>query len=279
MNDIDRRITPVRDDLAAAELKDKVPAPRYAPGKTNTIVRGRMALRAKPSADSLQETELLFGEAFTVYESANGWAWGQAALDRYVGYVHTIACQDITFAADHRVTALATPLLPAPDVKRPALDMLPMNAKVQVLSRDKGFARIGPSGFVRESHLAPLSEHASDWVAVAERFLGTPYVWGGKTHAGLDCSGLIQTALEAGGVAAPRDTDMQEVQLGTTINVAQVKRGDLVFWNGHVGVMLDDARLLHANAYHMEVAVEPLKDAIPRIQAVMGPVTSVKRLP
>ncbi len=259
MTDIDRRITPVRDDLAAEALKGTIAAPRYAAGKPHTIVRGRMALRAKPTANSIQETELLYGETFTIYESANGWAWGQATLDRYVGYVHTIACQDVAFQADGRVTALATPLLPAPDIKRPALDMLPMNAKVQVLSREKGFARIAPAGFVREVHIAPLTAHAADWVAVAERFLGTPYVWGGKTHAGLDCSGLLQTALEAGGIVCPRDTDMQESALGSKIELADARRGDLVFWEGHVGVMLDAQRIrsrqrIHHGCRHRDAA-------------------------
>jgi cell wall-associated NlpC family hydrolase len=113
---------------------------------------------------------------------------------------------------------------------------------------------------------------------MAERFLGVPYVWGGKTAAGLDCSGLIQTALQATGKAAPRDTDMMEKALGDAVALSQPRRGDLVFWNGHMGVMLDQARLLHANAFHMEVAVEPLADAIPRIEKIVGPVTSVRRL-
>jgi cell wall-associated NlpC family hydrolase len=141
-----------------------------------------------------------------------------------------------------------------------------------------GFVRIAPDGFVWAEHLAPLDRFAPDWVATAERFLGAPYVWGGRTHHGIDCSGLVQIALASAGIAAPRDTDQQEAVLGSAIASLARERGDLVFWNGHVGIMLDATRLLHANAFHMQVEIEPLADAIARIAPVAGPVTSIRRL-
>jgi cell wall-associated NlpC family hydrolase len=150
-----------------------------------------------------------------------------------------------------------------------------MNAAVFVLARDGDYVNIGP-GFVHQRHLAPETE--KDFVAIAERFLGVPYVWGGKTAAGLDCSGLIQTALEAIGNAAPRDTDMMEKVLGEAVSLSDVRRGDLIFWKGHMGVMLDGSRLLHANAFHMAVAIEPLSEAMARIEKAAGPVTVIKRL-
>ncbi len=128
-------------------------------------------------------------------------------------------------------------------------------------------------GFVARRHLAAPDVRQPDFVAVAERLLGTPYVWGGKTHAGCDCSGLIQTALQAAGIAAPRDTDMMEAALGSPVSQTDLKRGDLIFWKGHMGVMRDAATLLHANAFHMEVASEPLADTIARIAQTAGPVT------
>jgi hypothetical protein len=277
---MDPRLTPARPDLAASFLEGKVEAARFADGKIFALARGRCSLRHAPSADAAQDSELLHGEIFTVYEEKNGWAWGQAKRDLYVGYVHTISL-GAAVEADHGVAAVMAPALHAPDVKHPLGELLPMNARVKVLARENGYARIAGDLYVRESQLRPLGEHAPDWIAVAERFLGAPYVWGGRTAAGLDCSGLIQTAMQAGGIAAPRDTDMQTA-LGTAVPLAPdlsgLKRGDLVFWKGHVGVMLDGARLLHANAFHMEVAVEPLAEAASRIARSAGAITQVKRL-
>jgi len=174
-----------------------------------------------------------------------------------------------------RVSALMAPVFSAADLKTPVRDLLPMNASVPVVARDGDYVNVGP-GFVHRRHLLPESE--KDFATIAERFVGVPYVWGGKTAAGLDCSGLIQTALQAVGKAAPRDTDMMEKALGELTALSQVRRGDLVFWKGHMGVMLDESRLLHANAFHMTVAIEPLEDAVARIKTAAGPVTSVKRL-
>lgn len=270
----DKRLTPARPDLAAAHLKGAVDAPRFAEGEKFAVGIGRVSLKVRPSDDAAQDSELLFGEVFTVYDRAAGWAWGQAANDLYVGYVREGALAK-PFAAEARVSARMAPVFPAADLKTPVRDMLPMNAIVPVMARDGDYVNIG-AGFVHQRHLAPESE--KDFVAIAERFLGVPYVWGGKTAWGLDCSGLIQTALQAVGKAAPRDTDMMEKALGESIALGVVRRGDLVFWKGHMGVMLDDARLLHANAFHMMVAIEPLADAIARIEPIAGPITSVKRL-
>jgi hypothetical protein len=268
----DKRVTPARPDLAAAHLKGTVDAPRYVEGEKFSVRAGRASLRVRP--DAAQDSELLFGEIFTVYDSAQGWAWGQAANDLYVGYVSQDALVQ-PFKTEARVSALMAPVFSAADLKTPVRDLLPLNAAVPVLARDGDYVNIGP-GFVHQQHL--VGETQKDFVAVAERFLGAPYVWGGKTVAGLDCSGLVQTALQAVGKAAPRDTDMMEKALGEAVSLSDVRRGDLVFWKGHMGVMLDAARLLHANAFHMVATIEPLAEALVRIEKVAGPVTSVKRL-
>jgi hypothetical protein len=269
----DKRVTPARPDLAAAHLKGVVDAPRYSDGEKFSVRVGRTALRVRPSDEAAQDSEFLFGESVTVYDRKDGWVWGQAAGDLYVGYLREDAL-GAPFAGEARVSALMAPVFAAADLKTPVRDMLPMNAALPVLSRQGDYVNVGP-GFVHQRHLTP--ETQKDFVAVAERFLGVPYVWGGKTAAGLDCSGLVQTALQAVGKASPRDTDMMEKSLGETITTAS-RRGDLVFWNGHMGVMLDETRLLHANAFHMAVAIEPLADAVSRIEKVAGPVTAIKRL-
>jgi hypothetical protein len=270
----DKRITPARSDLAAAHLRTKVQATHFVEGYGMDIGKGRTSLRAAPSDEAAQNSELLFGEQVTVYEDKDGWAWVQATGDRYVGYVRSDSLGD-TMAGTLRVSARMAPIFSAANLKTPVRDMLPMNAVVPVLSRNGDYVNIG-IGFVHQRHLAPEAE--KDFVAIAERFLGVPYVWGGKTAAGLDCSGLIQTALQAVGKVAPRDTDMMELELGNDVSPWHTKRGDLVFWKGHMGVMLDEARLLHANAFHMAVAIEPLTEAMARIEKIAGPVTSIKRL-
>ncbi len=280
MSEFDSRITPARPDLAAAHLEGKIAAGKFAAGHVLRAARGCVDLRRGPRDDAGLETQLLYGEAFTIYEEKDGWAWGQAGLDSYVGYARIDSFLDAA-APTHRVTALATPLLPAPDVKKPARDMLPMNAKLGVAESGERFMRLTNGLYVFANHLAPIAAPAPDWVAVAERFLGVPYLWGGKTFAGVDCSGLIQTALEAGGVRAPRDTDMMESALGTAlVQDAGLKRGDLIFWKGHMGAMCDGARLIHANAHFMQVTIEPLGQARARIEAAEGlAIRSIKRLP
>jgi len=272
----DRRVTPARPDLAAAHLKGQVDASRFVEGEKFCVRVGRLSLRVLPRAQAAQDSELLFGETFTVYERKHGWAWGQAANDLYVGYVRQDALGS-AFIAQARVSALMAPVFCAADLKTPVRDLLPLNAVVPIEAREGDYVKIAENGYVHQRHLQPSAE--SDFVSVAERFVGTPYVWGGKTAAGLDCSGLVQTALSAVGKTAPRDTDMIEKALGVPAGLSEGRRrGDLIFWKGHVGVMLDEARLLHANAFHMAVAIEPLVEALSRIQKAAGPVTSVKRL-
>jgi cell wall-associated NlpC family hydrolase len=269
----DKRLMPARPDLAASLLKGQVEAARFVDGEEAVVTWGRVSLRAAPSYDSGQVSELLFGEIVTVYERKDGWAWLQAKTDSYVGYARESGL-GAPIAADAHVIELLAPLLSGPDVKSPLRDFLPLNARVKRGRQEKDFAVVG-DGFLSTRALASLADSAPDFVAVAERFIGVPYVWGGKTFQGLDCSGLIQTAMQAAGLICPRDTDMQEQALGHTIARDQIKRGDLVFWKGHVGMMRDATTLLHANAFHMQVASEPLDTAIARIST---PVTAIKRL-
>jgi hypothetical protein len=269
----DKRLTPARPDLAASHLKEEVEAAHFVEGEVGAIVRGRASLRARPSDDAPQDSELLLGESVTVYERKNGWAWLQAKLDSYVGYVREEALGPAA-DVDMRVILPLTPLLSAPDVKSPLRDLLPLNAMVRRGSLEGNFVEVD-RGFIHAGALASLDRAAADFVSVAEQFLSVPYVWGGKTFQGLDCSGLIQTSLQAAGISSPRDTDMMEQSLGHAILRTKARRGDLVFWKGHVGVMRDGETLLHANGFYMQVTSEPLAAAMARIAT---PVTAIKRI-
>jgi cell wall-associated NlpC family hydrolase len=269
----DKRTTPARPDLAAASLKGQVEAARFAEGEAASVTGVRVSLRASPSHETEQVSELLFGEIVTIYERKDGWAWLQSSIDSYMGYARESGL-DPAFEADARVVHPLTPLLSQPEVKSPLRDLLPLNARVKRGRQEGNFVAVA-DGFVAARALAPIAATVSDFVAVAEQFIGVPYVWGGRTFQGLDCSGLIQTALHAAGTACPRDTDMIEQALGQPVARDQIKRGDLVFWKGHMGVMRDGETLLHANAFYMQVTSEPLEAVIARIAT---PVTSIKRL-
>jgi cell wall-associated NlpC family hydrolase len=278
----DPRLTPIRDDLAAAHLAGVAQAPRFEPGVLYQVSAGVAPLRRAPAPDARQESQLLFGEMFTVYDEAEGFGWGQAAIDGYVGYVDMSALSAPPLAPTHRVAALRTYVFAEADLKTAPVMLLSLNAAVTVEALEGRYAKIARSGWVAGAHLAAIDAPGpEDWVAVAERFLGAPYFWGGKESLGLDCSGLVQMAMHAAGLPCPRDSDMQEDMLGSAVDAALEgrRRGDLVFWNGHVGIMLDAERMIHANAHHMAVAIEPLADAATRIAATSaGPIRTVRRL-
>lgn len=280
----DPRLTPARADLAAKELEGKVPAARYVEGRDYDVIEPQAPLRLEPAADAPLATEALKGERVTVYDSNDeGWAWGQLAADRYVGWLPTGAVAPATASLPtHKVTAVRTLVFPASSIKTPPLEALPLGARLVITRMQDRFAVTPVGTFVPAAHLAPIATHESDFVAVAERFLGAPYLWGGKTMLGLDCSGLVQIALTACGIACPRDSDMQENALGVPVaaggDLAGVERGDLVFWKGHVAIVRDNQKLLHANAFHMAVAIEPIAEAIARIRRAGLEVTSVRRI-
>jgi cell wall-associated NlpC family hydrolase len=276
----ERRLTPVRHDLAAAHLRGLVDAPRYAEGRAMQVIEASAPLRRSPQADAPLETEALFGEAVTVYDEGEGWAWAQLDRDHYVGYLPRAALGTPT-EPTHRVAALRTHAYPGPSIKLPPRLPLPLGARLAVVRHEGDFAVTDDGLHLWARHLAELSAREPDFAAVAERFLETPYLWGGRTSEGIDCSGLVQTALAAAGIDAPRDSDMLEEAMGAPVAVDGSRtRGDLVFWKGHVGIMRDAATLIHANGWHMKVAFEPLAEARARIAASGGgDVTSVRRVP
>ena len=278
MSGRDPRLTLARPDLAAAWLEGLVPASRYAPATAWVCTRPAASIRRSPQAGAEQVDQLLFGEIFDVLEAQDGWAWGQARRDGYVGHVALNHLGEAAAPPTHRVGALRAYAFAEPSIKAPPVGLYSLNALVVVEGREGRFARAAGGGWFVESQLAPIGGFETDLAGVAERYLGAAYQWGGRESLGLDCSGLVHAAALACGLACPRDTDQQALA-GRPIPEAALTRGDLVFWRGHVAIMLDAQRMIHANAFHMAVAIEPLAEAVARIGATdTGAPTGYRRL-
>jgi cell wall-associated NlpC family hydrolase len=284
MSDIlDRRLNAFRPDLADIRLKGRVEADAFVEGRLERVLVSSAALRREPRPDAAQETEALFGEDVLVFDvDEEGFAWVQLARDGYVGWIASAALGAAGGEPTHRVGVPRTLLFPGPDIKMPPLMGLPMGARIcargDAEDRNARYVLAAPAGAVVSQHIRLIDHAAADFVGVAERFVGVPYLWGGKTTLGIDCSGLVQVALGMAGINAPRDTDMQERGLGSGLPVgAPLRRGDLVFWKGHVGIMLDADCLLHANAHHMMTVAEPLADTVARAEARGSGITGIRR--
>lgn len=282
-NRLDARRNAYRADLADASLRGKVDAPRFAEGEVRQVIQAVVPMRAAPDLKTSFDTELLFGERVSVFDTREGWAWVQANSDRYVGYIPAAAITTGVLPSTHKVRALGTFVYPAADIKTPPLMQLSIGSQLSVADVDETFSRLVKGGYVVTRHINEIDRFHRDFVEIAERFIGTPYLWGGRTRNGIDCSGLVQVTLEAAGIAAPRDSDMQRSELGEEIPISKdlegLERGDLIFWKGHVGIMVDGLMLLHANAHHMAVAIETLPEAAERISKSGSEIVAIRRLP
>jgi cell wall-associated NlpC family hydrolase len=278
----DPRLTPARADLAARYLEGKVEAARFVDGEEFEVSEAIAPLRKAPAADAEQMTQALKGERVTIYDrNGEGWAWGQLVDDGYVGWIPDGALAKPAAAPTHKVTVLRTLAFPGPSIKLPPADALAMGTKLAVVGENGPFAVTREGWHLPGLHVSPLDAMEPDFVAIAERFVGTPYLWGGKSSLGIDCSGLVQVALSAAGTGCPRDSDMQQDGLGRDLSAAEQKhlqRGDLIFWKGHVAIVRDATTIVHANAHHMATVIEPTQAAIARIRAAGNEVAAIKRL-
>ena len=287
---LDRRLNAFRPDLADARLAGRVEADRFVEGVPHRVTAASAPLRRSAAVTAPLETELVAGETVAVFDrDGEGWSFVQSLVDGYVGYApaDALARADAVPAATHRVVVPATLVFPEPDIKAPPVGALSMGAAVPAIAEMAGggrtFLRLADHTLVVAAHLRRVDAGPiADWVALAASLSGTPYLWGGKTRAGIDCSGLVQLALQTAGHAAPRDSDMQEAVLGAPYAAGPavpdgLRRGDLLFWPGHVGTMVDEGRLLHANAHHMLTVVEPLAAVIERHEAAGVRLRTVRR--
>lgn len=278
----DPRLTPARGDFAAKYLEGKVKAARFVAGEEFEISEAVAPLRNGPSSDAELATQALLGERVTIYDrNGEGFAWGQLGGDGYVGWLPDRALAKPGAAATHKVTAIRTFAFPGPSIKLSPADTLAMGTTLTVLREEGSFLVTRQNWYLPRQHVGGIDEMAEDFVAVAERFVGTPYLWGGKSSFGIDCSGLVQVSLNAAGTGCPRDSDMQRDGLGRALDAAEARRlqrGDLIFWHGHVAIARDADSIVHANAHHMATVIEDARGAIARIKAAGSEILAIKRL-
>ncbi|OQM74778.1 C40 family peptidase [Manganibacter manganicus] len=281
----DPRLHAFRADLADLRLKGEVEAERFVAGTLARIVVPVADMRRQPKLESGIDTQLLFGDAVRVFDQSDGWAWVQAERDDYVGYVAAEAIGSAGQEPTHIVSAPRTFVYPGPDLRFPRRSVLSMGSTLaiagQVETRGTSYAVLLSGEAVIASHLRPIAEHAGDYVTVAESLLATPYLWGGMSGFGVDCSGIVQLAMRMTGRDVLRDSDMQAAGLGEALDPGPdhsgLQRGDLVFWKGHVAIMTDRENMIHASGHTMLVSREGLKDAIARIGYLYGGPTGFRR--
>jgi cell wall-associated NlpC family hydrolase len=281
---LDPRLNAYRSDIADIALAERIAAQHYVEPVAATVLASVLDMSSAANVGAETVTQLLFGEGLMVLERRDGWCWGQSTRDSYVGYVKDT---DLYFgaaaSATHKLRAAAAHSYEAANIKSSVARPLYRGSYVQVIANEGEFAQLVDGSFIRRKMLVDINHFEKDWVLLAGDMLETPYLWGGRSRAGIDCSGLVQVSLQACGISCPRDCDMQHA-LGDMIPPDVwddgYERGDLVFFAGHVGIMVDSQLLLHANAFHMKTVIEPLKDVVARLLPDHAqPIIAARRLP
>lgn len=280
--ELDKAINPYRNDMAAVKLKNLVQVENYVEPKTYQIIANGAFLKSQADIESPSLTEALRGELIDIYEIKNGFAWGQLQNDYYVGYIETDALSDKIVKYTHKISVLRTYGFAIPKAQGRILNILSLGAQINPIGEaQNGYVNCGDLGFIYEKHIAPIDEFYNDPAQIAQLFLNAPYTWGGKQSIGVDCSGLAQVSFAACGLKLPRDARMQEhigQEIAINSNLDGLQRNDLVFWKGHVAIMLDDKNIIHANGLHMMTTIEPLKTANDRYEKLGTPIRKIRRL-
>lgn len=285
MSDLDRRLNVYRDDLADISLERKVNAKRFVKPRLMQVTAHFADMKSGPDSAASLDAQALHGDVLSVFEQRDGWAWVQSTVDNYVGYVRDNELGDVGTEPTHMVLAPRTFLYPEPDMKSARCGYRSMGSKLivtdEVTTRGTGFCILESGEAIIAKHIFSLGDWRTDFVSVAETLINAPYLWGGNTGFGVDCSGIISLAFRLCGATVLRDTDMQAGSIGEEVtpqaDFSNLQRGDLVFWKGHVGVMAGKKYLLHANGNSMNVALEPLKQAVERIAYLYGKPTIIRR--
>lgn len=285
MSMLDRRLNAYRPDLADERLSGKVKASRFTAGTLMQVSASVVDLRAEPRPDSGPQTQIIFGDMVRVFEEQDGWSWVQAERDGYTGYVSAASLEKPGADVTHMVIVPRTFIYPGSDLRYPHTKALSLGSRVRIVgsaeTRGTQYALLENGEALIAGHLAPLDQHAADYVSVAETLLHTPYLWGGTSGFGIDCSGIVQLSMWVSGRKALRDSDMQQNTLGDIIepdaDYSNLQRGDLVFWKGHVAICASPGMLIHASGHTMTVTLEPLNDAIKRIAYLYDLPTLIRR--